>query len=245
MNVGMNFRRPYLLIIAMRYVLITFVAIWSLGVQGQDADKLIRDVRAKLDQVKDYKATGKLKTDVAFLKIPVSNVQVYYKKPNRFKVKKDGGISLLPKNGVSVNLNSLLMAEDYTAVPAGESVLNGVTVKIIKLLPLNDIGDVVLTTMYIDEKKLLIQKAVTTTRDNGTYDMQMSYGKFEKYGLPDKVIFSFNTKDYKLPKGVTFEYDAGETAKTQEDKLKNKKGKVEILYENYLINKGIDDSVFR
>jgi outer membrane lipoprotein-sorting protein len=229
----------------MKYVLITLVAIWSLGVQGQDADKLIRDVRAKLDQVKDYKATGKLKTDVAFLKIPVSNVQVYYKKPNRFKVKKDGGISLLPKNGVSVNLNSLLMAEDYTAVPAGESVLNGVTVKIIKLLPLNDNGDVVLTTMYIDDKKLLIQKAVTTTRDNGTYDMQMSYGKFEKYGLPDKVIFSFNTKDYKLPKGVTFEYDAGETAKTQEDKMKNKKGKVEILYENYLINKGVDDSIFR
>jgi outer membrane lipoprotein-sorting protein len=218
---------------------------WGLGVQGQDADKLIRDVRAKLDQVKDYKATGKLKTDVAFLKIPVSNVQVYYKKPNRFKVKKDGGISLLPKNGVSVNLNSLLMAEDYAAVPAGESVVNGVPVKIIKLLPLNDNGDVVLTTMYIDDKKLLIQKAVTTTRDNGTYDMQMSYGKFEKYGLPDKVIFSFNTKDYKLPKGVTFEYDAGETAKTQEEKLKNKKGKVEILYENYLINKGIDDSMFK
>jgi outer membrane lipoprotein-sorting protein len=230
---------------AMKYVLTTLVAFWSLAVQGQDADKLIRDVRAKLDQVKDYKATGKLKTDVAFLKIPVSNVQVYYKKPNRFKVKKDGGISLLPKNGVSVNLNSLLMADDYTAVPAGESVLNGVTVKIIKLLPLNDNGDVVLTTMYIDEKKLLIQKAVTTTRDNGTYDMQMSYGKFEKYGLPDKVIFSFNTKDYKLPKGVTFEYDAGETAKTQEDKLKNKKGKVEILYENYLINKGVDDSIFK
>ena len=241
----MNFKYLDLLLKAMRYVLITIVAFWSLAVQGQDADKLIREVRAKLDQVKDYKATGKLKTDVAFLKIPVSNVQVYYKKPNRFKVKKDGGISLLPKNGVSVNLNSLLMAEDYTAVPAGESVLNGVPVKIIKLLPLNDNGDVVLTTMYIDEKKMLIQKAVTTTRDNGTYDMQMSYGKFEKYGLPDKVIFSFNTKDYKLPKGVTFEYDAGETAKTQEDKMKNKKGKVEILYENYLINKGVDDSVFK
>ncbi len=229
----------------MKHVLIVLAAMWCLELQGQDADKLIRDVRAKLDQVKDYSATGKLKTDVAFLKIPVSNVQVYYKKPNRFKVKKDGGISLLPKNGVSVNLNSLLMADDYTAVPAGETVLNGVSVRIIKLLPLNDNSDVVLTTMYIDEKKMLIQKAVTTTRDNGTYDMQMSYGRFEKYGLPDKVIFSFNTKDYKLPKGVTFEYDAGETAKTQEDKLKNKKGKVEILYESYLINKGVDDNVFR
>jgi hypothetical protein len=30
--------------------------------------------------------------------------------------------------------------------------------------------------------------------------LEMSYGKYIAYGLPDKVIFSFNTKDYKLPK---------------------------------------------
>jgi outer membrane lipoprotein-sorting protein len=222
-----------------------FFLLLSVNGFSQDADQLIRDVRAKLDQVTDYRATGKLKTDVAFLKIPVSNVQVYYKKPNRFKVKKDGGISLLPKNGVSINLNSLLMSENFAAVPAGDAVINGVSVKVIKLLPLSESGDVVLTSMYIDEKKLLIYKAVTTTRDNGTYDMQMSYGRFEKFGLPDKVIFSFNTKDYKMPKGVTFEYETGETAKTQADKLKDKKGKVEILYDNYTINKGVSDDVFK
>lgn len=225
--------------------LLFFVLLISTKGFAQDADKLIREVRAKLDQVNDYRATGKLKTDVAFLKIPVSNVQVFYKRPNRFKVKKDGGISLLPKNGVSINLNSLLMSDNYTAVPAGDATVNGLPVKVIKLLPLSDNSDVVLTTMYIDEKKLLIYKAVTTTRDNGTYDMQMSYGKFEKFGLPDKVIFSFNTKDYKMPKGVTFEYEAGEADKAQADKLKDKKGKVEILYDNYTINKGVSDDVFK
>ncbi len=212
---------------------------------GQDADALVKNVRAKMNQVRDYKASGKLKTDVAFLKIPVSNVQVYYKKPDRFKVRKDGGISLLPKGGVSINLNSIMMGEDYTAVPSGEIVLNGIALKIIKLLPLNDNSDVVITSMYIDEKNLLIYKAITTTRENGTYDMQMSYGKFANYGLPDKVIFTFNTKDYKLPKGVTFEYEAGETPKTQEEKMKNKKGKVEITYNNYVINAGISDDIFK
>jgi outer membrane lipoprotein-sorting protein len=225
--------------------LLFFFVLISVKGFSQDADKLIRDVRAKLDQVSDYRATGKLKTDVAFLKIPVSNVQVYYKRPNRFKVKKDGGISLLPKNGVSINLNALLMSENYTAVPAGDAMVQGMPVKVVKLLPLAENSDVVLTTMYIDEKKLLIYKAITTTRDNGTYDMQMSYGKFEKFGLPDKVIFSFNTKDYKMPKGVTFEYETGETAKMQNDKLKDKKGKVEIQYENYTINKGVSDDVFK
>ena len=230
----------------MRILISIFIVLLSvLGVSGQDADALVKNVRDKMNQVKDYQANGKLRTDVAFLKIPVSNVQVYYKKPNRFKVKKDGGISLLPKGGVSINLNSLMLGEDYTAVPAGETVIDGNAVKIIKLLPLNDNSEVVITSMYIDEKNLLIYKAITTTRENGTYDMQMSYGKFARYGLPDKVIFTFNTKDYKLPKGVTFEYEAGETPKTQEEKLKAKKGKVEITYNNYVINAGVSDEIFK
>jgi outer membrane lipoprotein-sorting protein len=224
---------------------IIFLCVLALNVQAQDADKLVKDIRAKMAQVNDYKATGKLKTDVSFLKIPVSDIQVYYKKPDRFKVKKDGGISLLPKGGVSVNLNSLMMMDNVTAVSAGESVFQGVKVKVVKLLPLDENSDLILTTLYIDADRLLIYKSVTTTRDNGTYDMQMIYGRYEKYGLPDKVIFSFNTKDYKLPKGVTFEYEPGEKPQQTQDALKNKKGKVEITYSSYAINQGISEAVFK
>ncbi|MFN9783375.1 MAG: LolA family protein [Sphingobacteriales bacterium] len=224
---------------------IIFLCVLALNVQAQDADKLVKDIRAKMAQVNDYKATGKLKTDVSFLKIPVSDIQVFYKKPDRFKVKKDGGISLLPKGGVSVNLNSLMMMDNVTAVSAGESVFQGVKVKVVKLLPLDENSDLILTTLYIDADRLLIYKSVTTTRDNGTYDMQMIYGRYEKYGLPDKVIFSFNTKDYKLPKGVTFEYEPGEKPQQTQDALKNKKGKVEITYSSYAINQGISEAVFK
>jgi len=28
----------------------------------------------------------------------------------------------------------------------------------------------------------------------------MNYGKYADYALPDKVLFTFNTKDYKLPR---------------------------------------------
>ena len=90
----------------------------------------------------------------------------------------------------------------------------------------------------------LVRKAKNTTRDNGTYELEMTYNKYSSYGLPDKVIFSFNTKDYKLPKGVTFDYDDG-SQKKPDDNLKNKKGRVEITYSEYLINKGIDDVVFK
>jgi hypothetical protein len=228
----------------MKYIICTALLFGSLISFGLDATQLVKQVRAKLEQVSDYQAIGKLKTDVAFLKIPISKVQVFYKKPNLFRIKKEGGISLLPKGGVSVNLNGLMINEDFTVVDAGSTMLNGVSTRIIKLLPSNENADVVITTLYIDETQLLIVKSITTTRDNGTYDMQMKYGKYANLGLPDQVIFSFNTKDYKLPKGVTFEYEAGEKPVSPKDKMTNKKGRVEITYQDYVINKGMADSIF-
>jgi hypothetical protein len=61
----------------------------------------------------------------------------------------------------------------------------------------------------------------------------MSYGKYIAYGLPDKVTFSFNTKDYKMPKGVTFDFEDGTGAKKTDDKTKPKKGKVELDESSY------------
>jgi len=70
------------------------------------------------------------------------------------------------------------------------------------------------------------------------------YGKYSDYEVHDKVVFSFNTRDYKLPKGITLEFDELEKP-ADLNKLKNKKGKVEIAYTSYIINKGVDDGVFK
>jgi hypothetical protein len=73
----------------------------------------------------------------------------------------------------------------------------------------------------------------------------MTYSKYMGYGLPDKIIFTFNTKDYKLPKGVTFDFDDGkEVKKTTPDNLKKNQGMAEIIFDSYKINKGVADSVF-
>ena len=217
----------------------------SFSSYSQDMTALIMRVKAKLDQVNDYEADGRMKTDVSFIKAPIGKVKVYFKKPNKFRLKKDGGISLLPKGGVSVNMNSIFATSDFVALAAGEAMIGGSKTRIVKLLPVNENSDIVLTTMYIDETNLLVKKAVTTTRENGTYEIEMSYGQYTQYGLPDKVVFTFNTKDYKLPKGITLEFNDEEKPLSEADKLKNKKGRVEITYTNYQINKGLPDAVFK
>jgi outer membrane lipoprotein-sorting protein len=211
---------------------------------AQDMTALVKKVKAKLDVVNDYTAEGVMKTDIVFIKAPISKIKVFYKKPNSFKLVKDGGISLLPKGGISVNMSTIIAADDYVALAAGDAVFEGTKVKLVKVIPTDENSNIVLTTLYIDEENLLIRKAVSTTKENGTYDMQLYFGKYAQLGLPDKVIFSFNTKDYKLPKGITLEF---QDTKQQSDldKLKNKKGKVEISYKNYVVNKGIDAAIFK
>ena len=219
-----------------------FSLAWVNTAFSQTGNDLLQAVRNKLEKVNDYEARGKLKTNVVFIKAPVASVKVFYKKPDKMKIINESGISFIPKGSVNINLTKFLSASgDFEVIDAGKETSTGY--RILKLLPRDDQSEIVLSTLYIDEKAELVRKAKNTTRDNGTYELEMTYGQYAAYALPDKVIFSFNTKEYKLPKGVTFDYDDGTKEKTGKA-LKNKKGKVEITYSSYSINKGIDDKIF-
>ena len=215
------------------------------GQDREDVNTLIKKVSAKIDKVNDYEASGKMKTNVTFLKVPESIVKIYFKKPNKLKIKNEKGISFVPKGAVSINLGNIINGSKYTALDAGTDKIGNTVVRVIKLLPEDDNADVVLSTVYIDEANLVIKKAKTTTRENGSYQLEMTYGKYIAYGLPDKIIFTFNTKDYKLPKGVTFDFDDGAAIKkTTPDNLKKNQGMAEITLDSYSINKGVSDGVF-
>ena len=210
----------------------------------QTPEELLQKVKTKLDKVNDYEASGKMKTNVIFIKVPVASVKIFYKKPNKLKINNETGISFVPKGSVNININNIFTNNsDYDLIDAGKE--EGTGLRIIKLLPRNEIDDIVLSILYIDEKNFLVKKARTTTRESGTYELEMTYGKYIEYGLADKVVFTFNTKEYKLPKGVTFDYDNGSAKKETNEKMKNKKGKIEIAYSSYNINKGIPDSFFK
>jgi len=213
--------------------------------KAQDVNLLVQKVKAKLDKVNDYEASGKMKTNVSFLKVPIASIKMFYKKPNKMKIKNEKGFSFIPKGAVNINMGNSLGNGKYSILDAGTDKINGTVVRVVKLLPEDDNADVVLSTLYIDEANLVIRKAKTTTRENGSYELEMIYGKYTEFGLPDKIVFSFNTKDYKLPKGVSFDFDDGSDNKKAEDKAKNKKGRAEISISSYSINKGIADAVFQ
>jgi outer membrane lipoprotein-sorting protein len=223
------------------YILL-FGLMFCVNVNAQ-TDPLIEKVAQKLALVNDYVAEGTMKTDVSFIKASLGKVKIYFKKPNLLKVKKEGGISLLPRGGVSLTINTLLNTKGYTAIPVGMQILNGKNVRVIKLIPNDDNLDWVISTLWIDPVDALVYKTATTTKESGSYEITMQYGAYAPQGLASKIIFSFNTKDYKLPNGITLEFGDDEPVSKQKA-LKNKKGTIEITYNKYTINKGIPNNIF-
>jgi hypothetical protein len=236
--------RSALSILNYQLSIILALFISSLSAQGQDPTSLMKQIEAKLEKVNDYQADATLKTEISFLKVPDATVKIYYKKPDKIKIKNQNGISLVPKETVSISLYSLVKSP-YTALDAGTDIVQGIPVRIIKLLPSDENAPLVLATLYIDVRRLLVLKARTTTRENGTDEVELFYGKFLSTGLPDKIDFSFNTQDFKLPKGMTFDYDDGSVKKKAPENGSNQRGKIEITYLSYAVNKGLSDAVFK
>jgi outer membrane lipoprotein-sorting protein len=211
---------------------------------AQDPASLMKMIQTRLEKINDYEASASLKTQIPFLKVPDAMVKIYYKKPDKIWIKNENGISLVPKETVSISLYSLVNSH-YQALDAGSDKVQGIPVRIIKLLPADENGELVLATVYIDTRQMLVLKVKTTTRENGTSEVELFYGKFVDIGLPDKIVFSFNTQDFKLPKGVTFDYDDGSVKKMESETKQNQRGKIEITYLSYSLNKGISDALFK
>lgn len=229
----------------MKKIFLAFLMVWIIVsfASAQEVKELLKKVKNQYDLVNDYVADGKMKTNVLFIKAPIANVKVYYKKPDKIKIINEKGISFVPKGTININLNNVLGLDNYEAIDGGKEKINGMECRVVKIFPLSDEENISRATLYIDETRLVTLKSVISTKEHGTYELLLTFKNYIAFGLPDKVELSFNTKDYKLPKGISLDFDNG-ADKDKADKLKNKKGKVEIVYSNYSINKGVSDTVF-
>ena len=78
----------------MKRILLLLLIFGNTIIKAQTADNVIKKVKEKLDKVNDYEAKGKMKTNVIFIKAPIANVKVFYKKPNNLRISNESGISL-------------------------------------------------------------------------------------------------------------------------------------------------------
>lgn len=205
--------------------------------QGNNASKIIEEVSKKFDKIKDYSVEAKIKVDIEFLKVPDRNAKIYFKKPDKVKMKSDG-FALLPKQGMNFS-PTVFLTDKYESIYIRNEKINNVSYDVIKVIPLSDTSSILLSTLWIDSKNLVIKKVNTLTKKTGMLEVEFKYDKgLIKYSLPNEVKFTFNPEEESEKESKSNKSNSSKTIS------RNMKGSVVVYYSNYKINSGIPDSVF-
>lgn len=209
---------------------------------AQDPNLLLKEVRLKLEKVKDYSAQVHIEANVPMIKIDDVNAKVYFKQPNHFKVESKG-IAILPKQGMGDLTAFISNEKGYTCALNGTKMLGSVQTKVISVLPLIENSDLILVKLWIDPTKDVILKAQVTSKANGTLDIDYTYGDQIKYGLPSKLVFTIDVKKFKLPKSMAA--DLHQTKKKSAAVKEGQEGKISLDFSNYQVNKGLSNQFFK
>lgn len=225
----------------MKKVFLMIVFFIDLFPQQRIADELINSVIKNFDRVKDYEVDVEIKVDVEFLKVPDSKAKIFFKQPDKIRLKSEG-FALLPREGLDFS-PSALTKKDYTAIYEQDVLYNGKITSIVKIIPVGEQSNIILSTLWIDPLDKVIRKVESTTKTNGTFTIELSYDNSFPFPLPEKMVFSFNVDKLNLPK--TFSADGLPPSKKKKLSDGPTKGFVVVSYSNYKVNKGLSDSVFQ
>jgi len=224
----------------MKILLILLVVDFGISYpQKKDPEQILEEVKKTFTKVEDYVVDVNIKVDVDFLKVPETNATIYFKQPGKIHLESES-FALLPKEGMDFSPVSLLKNE-YTAIYQRTDTIDGYKTDVIKVIPLSDASDIILTTLWVDESRYIIRRVESTPKIGGTFSIHLKYDKSKTdYPLPSSMVFTFNIDRMNLPKSMSGELNENKP----KDEKKTSTGKVFISYKNYKVNKGIPDSVF-
>lgn len=214
------------------------ILLFSLNIcdqQNNDAVQLLDEIKKKYEGINNYQVKVHIHVDVDFLKMPDKKATVYFKKPDKFRMKSKG-FAMLPKKGMNFVPTDFIEGE-YTTISVSEDE----NIAVMKIIPHDPESDLILSTLWIDIKKKRIIAVDANTKKAGSYRVDISYAD-NPFDLPSVINVSFDIKEFELPISFTGEFLKKEVKKAKDEETK---GSVTIKYFDYIINEGIDDKIFK
>ncbi len=221
------------------FVLIVFSFFLSLNLPAQNADEILKKAIAKTEPVNDYVVDLNIKINVDFIEIPRRKVKLYFKQPDKFHYESKG-FALIPKQAQSFAGNDF--RGNVSAIYVKEEWFENRKTHIIKVVPMDENAPFVLATLWIDAQNFKIHKMETVTKNDGSYKIRFQYAN-HPFDLPDAMEIEFELNKLDLPMGMDGNFSLDFSKKGEPGKKTI--GNVQIKYSNYIVNQGIDDSIFK
>jgi len=219
--------------------LMFFITVNEFSPQSTDPDEILDGVKEAFTKIEDYEVDIRVIIDVDFLKVPDSEAKLYFKQPNKIHVESEK-FALLPRQGLDFSPLGLLSGK-YTALYEQEDTIRNIPTSVVKIIPLGNDGDIILSTFWVDQSRNLIIRVESTKKPTGTFTIDFTYEKYDYYyELPSKMEFTFTVDRMMFPRGMDGQSDDEDS----NDKSDSKTGKVYITYTNYEVNQGLPDELF-
>lgn len=211
-----------------------------LSASGDKAESILEKVRAYASKVRDCQATVQIVPKIDAFKIPNTKATIYYKDPDKFKIKTEG-MAFFPKTGFPFPPTTFLKKK-FTVIQEADESVEKISCYVLKLIPSGEKSEIVLSTIWVDKQNYLIRKIESVTKVKGTFTIFLRYDNntATQYGLPSTAIYSFDMSNGENPAADKNDNDANAGKKK---KFTN--GTVYAYFSEYKINAGVDDSVFK
>lgn len=215
----------------------------NLFAQTPNAKKLIAQINQKFAAVKDYTADVEVQFAIPSVKMSNIKAKVFYKKPNKFRMRAKG-VLFLPKQNPMQQIQGFLSdTASFSALISGQEKVNGINCYIVNIIPTKQTTELILGKFWIDPSKNLILKSDITTKNGGTITSLNTYGTQSGVGLPDKMEIIMDVNKFKIPKIMAM--DINKKKSKDADKVNQREeAKIFLSFQNFKINTAFDDKVF-
>ena len=219
----------------------------------KDVERVVDKTQKQFERASDYQVTMKIELKVPGFRMPKKKYKVFFKQPNKLKIK-SRGFGMLPKTGIFTspkdnfdNLKNMRLIS--TNNNNGQVYIKGeVIVDSLKLKMPNEyakLGFRPTVTVKIDTNNWGINNIITELDTLKLVEITNTYKKVDNnYVMPSASTVQYFIKDAKLSGWLKKDITSIVGQNPLEQKSDMVEGKISIVYEDYIINRGIKDKVF-
>lgn len=234
-------------------LLFTPIFIFANDLYLNDVNRVVDKTQKQFEKASDYQVTMKIELKVPGFRMPKKKYKVFFKQPNKLKIK-SRGFGMLPKTGIFTspkdnfdNLKNMRLIS--TNNDNGQVYIKGeVIVDSLKLKMPNEyakLGFRPTVTVKIDTNNWVINNIITELDTLKLVEITNTYKKVDNnYVMPSASTVQYFIKDAKLSGWLKKDITSIVGQNPLEQKSDMVEGKISIVYEDYIINRGIKDKVF-
>ena len=215
----------------------------------------IEKTNNQFNLINDYQVDMAIELDIPAFRMPKKKYKVYYKRPNKIKVKSKG-FGILPKTGLFTspndnfdNLKNMKLVNYYDQDNINDILIVGdLIVDSLKLEMPNEYSRITfnpIVEVKIDTSKWVIKNVTTKLDTLKLFQINNYYQNYDEYYMPYKSVVKYYIKDKKLFNWLN--KDAGSVMEKENLPNSNNsivEGTIIVNYKKYKINKGIKDKIF-